>query len=186
MPDISLLQHESYGPEQQENRLPGIISTVALVLLIVVLGGYVGFVLTKNVFQSSAENFSKSIENLKAQQKDVADTVNNLKALGTEAGALKALRVSHATPTKLFSYVEKSTHPLAHFLSGIIDVEKGSVTLQGSIASALALSRQAEIYEQDKTAGTILDFSMDGIGYGEKHSVVFNLTLHLPPNIHMK
>jgi len=186
MPDISLLQHESYGPEEQQSRLPGIMSTAMLVVFILTIGAYAGFSLYSGVLKSTAANLSQKVTDLKKQKTDVADVVNKVKLLGTEASALKALRTSHATPSQLFAYLEQSTHPVASYSGATINVEKGTVTLQGSISSAGALSRQAEIFDKDKAAGTLVDFDISGVTYGDKHAVKYILTLKLQPDFQLK
>lgn len=174
MPDISLLQQEYYGAQEEESRVPGLISTAAFVVLVIVIGGYAALYVYNQMLVKEAAEISENIKNLKVGE--VADTVGELKKLGTQASILKELREAHAAPTKLFLALERSTHPLVSFSDGNIDVAMGKVTMKGAAPSAAVLARQAEIYASDDA---IDSFSIENIGYGDKPATIFQLIMDI-------
>lgn len=174
MPDISLLQQEYYGAEEEESRVPGIISTAAFIVLAVVIGGYVTAYVYNQMLVKKAAEISENIKNLKVGE--VSDTVNELKKLGTQAKTLKELREAHTAPTQLFLAIERSTHPTVFFESAIIDVAARKIKMKGAASSAAVLARQAEIYKSDEHVAA---FAIDGTGYGKKPAVAFQVTMDI-------
>lgn len=174
MPDISLLQQEYYGAQEKESRLPGIISTIAFVTLVIVIGGYgTAYIYNQMLVKKSVE-ISENIRNLKVGE--VADTVDELKKLGTQAKILKELREAHAAPTQLFLAIEGSTHPSVSFENATIDVAFRKIKMKGLAPSAAALVRQVEIYTNDDH---IAAFTIEGVGYVEKPAVSFQLNMDI-------
>lgn len=172
MPDISLLQQEYYGAQEEESKIPGIISTIAFVVLVVVVGGYVALYAYNQMLVKKAAEISENIKNLKVGE--VVDTVNELRKLGTQARILRELREAHAAPTKLFLAIEQSTHPSISFSEGNVDVGAGKVRMKGIASSAAALARQAEIYAHD---GRMSAFLIENVTYGDKPAVLFQVKM---------
>lgn len=177
MPDISLLQREYYGPEEEEKRLPGLISTTALVLLIICIGAYVGLFLYYQVLESQSELISQSIADLKTG--DTSQT-GDLKALGMLSRTLVTLRETHTYPTKIFAALERSAHPAMYFSNAEIDMRSRTVTGDALIESSVQLVRQVGVYDEEKEAGDIVDFSINDIGYDEQKGVKFSVNLIFP------
>ncbi|MBI1755405.1 hypothetical protein HY250_03030 [Candidatus Azambacteria bacterium] len=177
MPDVSLLQREYYGEQEQESRLPGVVFTAALSALLIVIAAYVGLFLYNRVLVSRADAIAKHTKDLKVE--DMAETIKDLEALGVQTKNLKMLREAHTYSTKMFAYMESATHPASRFSDTIIDAVEKTIQAKGFISSPVLLARQVEIYEKDKKEGRILDFSLQNIGYGERQAVAFNLVLTL-------
>ena len=175
MPDISLLQKEYFTPEEEESELPGIVLTASLVMLIVVVGAYVGLYFYGQILESRAGDVSRRIAELKVG--DVEKSLEELRTAGKYLSSVKTLREAHAFPTRAFAHLERSTHPSVYFTALNFDVAKGSAQLQAVAATPLVLARQVEIYEGDVAAGRIAGFSVGSIGYGENHTVKFGLDL---------
>ncbi len=174
MPDISLLQQEYYGAQEEESRIPGLISTAAFVVLVIVIGGYAALYVYDQILVKEAGEISENIANLKVGE--VADTIGDLKKLGTQAMILKELREAHAEPTKFFLALERSTHPLVSFSDGNIDITTGKVMMKGVTPNTAVLARQAEIYASDDA---IASFSIENIGYGDKPATMFQLIMDI-------
>jgi|SRR3989344_1647671 len=174
MPDISLLQQEFYGAQEEEGKLPGLISTVAFVVLVIIIGGYVTLYVYNQMLVKKSAEISENIKNLKVGE--VANTVDELKKLGTQAKMLKELREAHAAPTKLFLAIEGSTHPSVSFNDASIDVATRKIKMKGFAPSAMVLARQAEIYGSDEHVSA---FTIEGTGYMKKPTVSFQVTMDI-------
>lgn len=175
MPDISLLQHEYYAPEEEKSRIPGIASIGGFIALIAVGAVYAGLFLYQRVLASRAEDLAKNIAEVKVEE--ITQTVRDMKIFGAQAKALVALRGAHAYPVKLFEYLERTTHPAVYFSDANISMKEKTITMKGTTGSPLFLARQVQVYEKEKKEGRIADFIVTGVGYGEKKKVSFNLTL---------
>ena len=171
MPDISLLQRE-YEVVEEESRLPGIVLTASVTLFIIVVGAWASLYFFNKFYVQQAEEIGKKVEDLKI--KEAGDALDKLKIFSNKAEVLSGLRVAHTSASSLLQKVEKSTHPLVSFDSGSLKVADGSVELKGLAPSALILSRQVEIYTEDKN---LSEFKVSGIGYGTEHSVLFSASI---------
>lgn len=171
MPDISLLQQE-YEVIEEESRVPGIVLTVFVTIFLAVLVGWGGLYLYERFYIQTAEEISKRIEDLKV--KEAGEVIEKLKIFSNKAGVLSGLRGSHASTSALFQKVEKSTHPLVRFESGNFMITEKQAQLKGLSPSAMILSRQIEIYAQDKN---IAEFSVGHITYGKEHEISFDASL---------
>lgn len=178
MPDISLLQHEYYAPEEERSRVPGMVSTGGFVALILAVSVYAGLFFYHRVLVSKADNIAKNIADIKVEE--IAQTAKEMKILGVQAKNLATLRLAHAYPTKLFAYLERSTHPAVSFLNANINMGNNTVSMGGVAESSLFLARQVEIYQKEKKEGRISDFIVDGVGYSRNKEISFNLTLTFP------
>ncbi len=174
MPDISLLQQEYYGAQEEESKLPGLISTAAFVMLVIVIGGYVTLYVYNQMLVKKSAEISENIKNLKVGE--VADTVDELKKLGTQAKILKELREAHTAPTQFFLAIEESTHPSVFFENATIDVATRKIKTKGFAPSTAVLARQAEIYKNNDHIAT---FTIDGTGYAKKPAVSFQLNMDI-------
>ncbi|MCR4322627.1 MAG: hypothetical protein NUV61_00885 [Candidatus Azambacteria bacterium] len=174
MPDISLLQQENYGVQEEESKIPGFISTIAFVVMIIVAGGYAALYTYDQMLVKKTVEINENIKNLNAGE--VTDTVDELKKLGTQAKILKELREIHTAPTQLFLAIEQSTHPAISFNDAAIDVVNKKIKMKGTAPSAAVLARQAEIYAED---GNTASFLVENIGYGEKPAVSFQLSMDI-------
>ncbi|MBI5912836.1 hypothetical protein HY839_00115 [Candidatus Azambacteria bacterium] len=174
MPDISLLQQEYYGAEEEESRVPGILSTIAFVVLAIVIGGYATAYIYDQMLVKRTAEISENIKNLKVGE--VADTVDELKKLGTQAKILKELREAHTAPTKLFLAMEGSTHPSVFFEDAVIDVAARKIKMNGIAPSTAVFARQAEIYKGDERVAA---FMLDGIGYAKKPAASFQVNMEI-------
>lgn len=171
MPDISLLQRE-YEVVEEESRAPGRVLTAVVTILIIVGGAWVSLYFFNRFYLQTADEIGRKIESLKL--KEAGEAIERLKIFGNKAAILSDLRQAHTSAVAAFQKVEESTHPLAQFESGDFKISDGSVELKGSSPSTLILSRQVEIYTQDKD---IAEFSVSGISYGKEHGVAFNASL---------
>ncbi len=173
MPDISRLQRE-YETVQEESKTPGVVFTVALILLIVSVGAYIGLYAYESVLQKRIDDAVKITSQLKVG--DAYKNVAQLTAISRKVTMLKSLRESHTNLRELLLNLEQTTHPLAYFESGKLDAENVSADLRrGTLPTAAMLVRQMDIYKANKT---IENFTIDNIGYGEKHYLRFDVTLH--------
>ena len=171
MPDISLLQRE-YDVVEEESRLPGLVLTASVTLFIIVAGAWASLYLFDKFYVQQALEIKKKIEDLSI--KEAGEALDKLKIFSNKAEVLSGLRGAHTSASALFQKVEKSTHPLISFDSGSLKAADGSVELKGLAPSALILSRQVEIYTEDKN---LSEFKVSGIGYGTEHSVLFSASL---------
>ena len=172
MPDISLLQQEYYGAQEEESRMPGIVSTIAFCVLVIVIGGYVTLYIYNQMLVKRAAEISENIANLKVGE--VADTIAQVKKLGIQANILKELRETHTQPTQLFLSIEKATHPAVSFADAFIDVAERKIKMKGLASNAPVLVRQVEIYENDDH---IAGFTVDSVGYSKKPATSFQVTM---------
>lgn len=171
MPDISLLQRE-YEIVEEESRVPGIVLTMFVTIFLAVLVGWGGLYLYSGFYIQTAEEIGKRIEDLKL--KEAGDVIDKLKIFGNKANVLSGLRQAHTSAGALFQKVEESTHPLVRFESGNFNAANNNIELSGSAPSVLVLSRQIEIYTQDKN---IAEFSASKIAYGKEHGISFSVLL---------
>ena len=171
MPDISLLQRE-YEVVEEESRVPGLVLTVSVTLLLITVGAWASLHFFDKFYVQQAQEIKQKIEDLKI--KEAGEALDQLKIFSNKAEVLSGLRVAHTSASSLLQKVEKSTHPLVSFDSGSLKVADGSVELKGSAPSALILSRQVEIYTEDKN---ISEFKVSGLGYGAEHGVLFSASL---------
>ena len=174
MPDISLLQQEYYGAQEEESKMPGIVSTIAFVVLVIVIGGYITLYVYNQMLVKKTAEISGNIANLKVGE--VADTVAEVKKLGTQAKILKELRETHTKPSQLFLSIEKATHPAVSFEDALIDVGARKIKMKGLASSSPVLARQVEIYKNDDH---IAGFAVESIGYSKKPTVSFQLTMDI-------
>src|SRR3989344_6483002 len=163
MPDISLLQRE-YEVVEEESRVPGLVLTVSVTLLLITVGAWASLHFFDKFYVQQAQEIKQKIEDLKI--KEAGQALDKLKIFSNKAEVLSRLRGAHTSASLLFQKVEKSTHPLVSFNSGSLKVADGSVELKGLAPSALILSRQVEIYADDKN---LSEFKVSGIGYGTEH-----------------
>lgn len=174
MPDISLLQQEYYGAQEEESKTPGIVSMIAFVVLVIAIGGYVTLYVYHQMLVKRTAEITENITNLKVGE--VAETIAAVKELGTQAKILKELRETHTKPTQLFLSVEKATHPAVSFEDALIDVTARKLKMKGLAVSAPVLARQVEIYASDDH---VAGFTVDNIGYSKKPTVSFQLTMDI-------
>ena len=171
MPDISLLQRE-YEVVEEESRVPGLVLTVSVTLLLITVGAWASLYFFNKFYIQQAEEIGKKVEDLKI--KEAGEALDQLKIFSNKAEVLSGLRGAHTSAATLLQKVEKSTHPLVGFDSGNFKVADGGAELKGSAPSALILARQVEIYTEDKN---ISEFKVSGLGYGTEHSVLFSASL---------
>ena len=174
MPDISLLQQEYYGAQEEESKMPGIVSTIAFVVLVIVIGGYIALYVYNQMLEKRTAEITENIANLKVGE--VADTIAEVKKLGTQAKTLKELRELHTKPSQLFLSIEKATHPAVSFGDALIDVGARKIKMKGLASSAPVLARQVEIYKNDDH---IAEFTVESVGYSKKPTVSFQLTMDI-------
>jgi len=174
MPDISLLQQEYYGMQEEESRIQGIVSTVALVLLLIVIGGFVTLYVYNQILAKKSAELSENIKNVHVGE--VTDAINELKKLGTQAKTLKELREAHTAPTQLFVAFEKATHPEVFFEDATIDVAAKKIKTKGFAPTTAVLARQVEIYQNDDS---IASFTVDYVGYVKKPATSFQVTMDI-------
>ena len=171
MPDISLLQRE-YEVVEEESRVPGLVLTVSVTLLLITVGAWASLHFFDKFYVQQAQEIKQKIEDLKI--KEAGEALDQLKIFSNKAEVLSGLRGAHTSAATLLQKVEKSTHPLVGFDSGNFKVADGGAELKGSAPSALILARQVEIYTEDKN---LSEFKVSGIGYGTEHSVLFSASL---------
>ena len=171
MPDISLLQRE-YEVVEEESRIPGLVLTVSVTLLLITVGAWASLYFFNKFYIQQAEEIGKKVEDLKI--KEAGEALDQLKIFSNKAEVLSGLRGAHTSVSALLQKVEKSTHPLVGFDSGSFKVADGGAELRGSAQSALILARQVEIYTEDKN---ISEFKVSGLGYGTEHGVLFSASL---------
>ena len=171
MPDISLLQRE-YEVVEEESRIPGLVLTVSVTLLLITVGAWASLYFFNKFYIQQAEEIGKKVEDLKI--KEAGEALDQLKIFSNKAEVLSGLRGAHTSASALFQKVEKSTHPLISFDSGSFKVVDGGAELRGSAPSALILARQVEIYTEDKN---LSEFKVSGLGYGTEHGVLFSASL---------
>lgn len=172
MPDVSLLQREYYGGEEEESAIPGIVSTAALILFLVSAAAFAGLYMYNRFLITRAQTITENIKGLRVG--DVADTIDQLKALGDKAKNLKELREAHTSVSGFLAMLEKTTHPAVAFSSAEIDAVKNTAKVKGIAHTAKAVARQVEIYQKE---GEVSDFSVENIGYGTDQSVLFQATI---------
>ncbi|OGD32556.1 hypothetical protein A3C91_01630 [Candidatus Azambacteria bacterium RIFCSPHIGHO2_02_FULL_52_12] len=173
MPDISLLQRE-YDVAREESKTPGAAFTASLVVLLVSVGAYIGLVAYESLLEKRIETATQLTGQLKVG--DAYKNATQLTATSRKVKTLKTLRESHTNLSQLLSSVERATHPSAFFNSGDLDAQKQSAELKGgTLPTAAMLVRQMDIYRASKD---IADFMVDNIGYGEKHLMRFDATIH--------
>jgi len=171
MPDISLLQRE-YEVVEKESRIPGLVLTVSVTLLLITVGAWASLYFFNKFYIQQAEEIGKKVEDLKI--KEAGEALDQLKIFSNKAEVLSGLRGAHTSASALLQKVEKSTHPLVGFDSGSFKVVDGGAELRGSAPSALILARQVEIYTEDKN---LSEFKVSGLGYGTEHGVLFSASL---------
>src|SRR3990167_4935121 len=171
MPDISLLQRE-YEVVEEESRVPGLVLTVSVTLLLITVGAWASLHFFDKFYVQQAQEIKQKIEDLKI--KEACEALDQLKIFSNKAEVLSGLRGAHTSAATLLQKIEKSTHPLVGFDSGSFKVAAGGAELKGLAPSALILARQVEIYTEDKN---ISEFKVSGIGYGTEHSVLFAASL---------
>lgn len=174
MPDISLLQQEYYGAQEEESRVPGLVSMIAFVALVIVIGGFAALYVYNQMLEKKSAEISENIKNLKVGE--VADTVDELKKLGTQAKILRELREAHTAPNQLFLALENVTHPAVFFEDATIDVAARKIKTKGFAPSTAVFVRQVEIYKSDDR---IASFTVDGAGYAKKPAVSFQLNMDI-------
>lgn len=173
MPDISLLQRDDYGFEEDVDRVPRLLSLITFIILLGAISLSIGIWFYQRSLVSQQTALLKDIEDIKTTE--TTHMTENLQKLGQQTDNLQTLRTSHASPQKMFSYLESSTHPEVYFTTATIDVRKNILKAHGFVPSASILVRQVEIYETDKQKKNIADFSIYNVGYGEKQKVIFDL-----------
>lgn len=178
MPDISLLQREYYGPEEEESRIPSVVSTVSLTVLLVVVAAYVGLYLYRQVLEGKAENIKVTTEALKG--KDTDKELTDVRAVGRYVRSLRVLRESHTRPFLMFTELERMTLRAITYRNGTFSVLDGKIVLSGETDNARLLVRQMEVFEDEKKAGKLSEFSLGTMGYGDEKRISFALTLSLP------
>lgn len=173
MPDISLLQRE-YDVAQEYSRAPSVAFTGSLIVLLCVVGAYVGLYAYAVFLEGDLKAITKRIEEVRVG--DAYKNVEQLASLGNKIKTLKFLRESHTSVVKTIAKIEQSTLPDVYFASGNFNLETGVVALSGTAPSSVSFVRQMEVYGQDKN---IAEFKLENPTYAEKHSVTISAKLTL-------
>lgn len=167
MPDVSLLQREYYGGGEEESRTPGIVFAVASILFLISVVAFAGLYFYNRSLVSRAQAITENIKGLHIG--DIAETIAQLKELGSAAKGLEELRTTHTDVSGLLVSLEKTTHPETIFSSAELDARKRSARLKGVTATTKAMARQVEIYQQE---AKLSDFSVESVGYKEGNKTV--------------
>lgn len=173
MPDVSLLQREYYGGGEEESKVPGIASTVALVFFLITAVAFGGLYFYNRSLITRAQAITENIKGLHVG--DIAETIEQLKELGNKARGLRELREGHTALSGLLGTFEKTTHPATIFSNADFDAQNGTVKLKGVTETTKTMARQVEIYQQE---GSLSDFSVENIAYkDEKKAVGFQANI---------
>src|SRR3972149_2572236 len=169
MPDVSLLQQEYYGGGAEESKAPGIASTVALIIFFITAVTFGGLYFYNHSLISRAQEITANIKGLHVG--DIAETITQLKEVGSRARGLQQLREAHTKTGGLLVMLEKTTHPETIFSNADFDARSNEVKVKGTVKTTKAMARQVEIYQQE---GSLSTFSVENIAYkGEDKSVGF-------------
>lgn len=160
MPDVSLLQREYYGGGEEESKTPGIVFAVASILLLLSVVAFGGLYFYNRSLVSRAQATAESIKGLHIG--DIAETISQLKEVGSKAQGLENLRITHTDISGLLASVEKTTHPKTIFSNATLDARKNNVQLKGIAETTKVVARQVEIYQQE---AKLSDFSVENVRY---------------------
>jgi len=86
----------------------------------------------------------------------------------------------HKIPTNILKFFEATTLPNVWFDSFSLDSRSGEIRLTGETEGAVALSRQIEIFEENKLVKSIANLNSEQTKTG---GIRFNLNMAVDPNI---